>query len=349
VPCSTSIPITVDNESCVPVTYYGYIQACCETLGSPNGRIPWQVTFVPNPTCIGVEFDCNNLTIAGVTITNPGQGYNPGLPPNALISGGGGAGGLATVIIGNGGIASDTLTNAGAGLTDGFYPLTPAGTVTGVGVGATYDVTVAGGIIISATRVGFGTGYAPFDTINFPAIPGSATELVTVNSVNTSQIQQIIITNPGSGYSSTPIITIDPAPGFGGFAPVTGTALLVLAVCPAFNLGTNCDAIPIGNSGPTTFGQDFVICYPGGLAGAPVPPVEYGAVENPGVCCFDCHSVQISQPPAQDANVFYQDCATGLMVAVFVPKNTFIIVCARNESFASDVSDTIFTVGMVCP
>jgi hypothetical protein len=339
----------VENESCTPVTYYGYIQACCETDGSPNGRIPWQVTFTPNPNCKAVEFNCNNVTVADILITNQGSGYNPGAVPNALISGGGGIGATATVVVGNGGIDSYNLTSVGAGMTDGSYPGTAANTVTGAGVGATFDIIVFGGVIISAIRAAFGTGYLGGDTVNFPSIPGSGTELVTVTAVNTSLIQDIVVTSPGSGFSSQPIITIDPSPGFGGFPAINGTASVVLALCPAFDAGTSCESVAIGTTLSVPVGEAFQFCYPGGLAGAPVPPVEFATAEDPLTCCFDCHSVLISQPPAADTNAFYQDCTTGQIVSVFIPKGTSVTVCARNNSFASERSDTTFAVGILCP
>lgn len=58
-PASIEVPILVDPESCDPVTYYGYIQACCEELGSLNGRVTWNATYTPTPTCTAVRFTAN--------------------------------------------------------------------------------------------------------------------------------------------------------------------------------------------------------------------------------------------------------------------------------------------------
>ena len=58
-PCSGTIAITVDNETCDNVVYDGYVQATCEDEESVNGRIPFTVTFTPNPVCDAYSITCN--------------------------------------------------------------------------------------------------------------------------------------------------------------------------------------------------------------------------------------------------------------------------------------------------
>jgi hypothetical protein len=60
-PCSGTIAITVDNETCDNVVYEGYVQAECELEISVNGRIPWTVTFSPNPVCDAYSITCNEV------------------------------------------------------------------------------------------------------------------------------------------------------------------------------------------------------------------------------------------------------------------------------------------------
>ena len=72
VPCTAYLPITINNESCDPVTWYGYIEACCNT--EEAGQIPFSVVFTPSEPCQAVELTC----------TQPG-GCGPislGLGPN---------------------------------------------------------------------------------------------------------------------------------------------------------------------------------------------------------------------------------------------------------------------------
>lgn len=350
--CSTSIAISVDNETCDQVTYYGYIQACCEDISSTNGRIPWQITFVPNPSCKSVNFLCNNTTVASVAVSTSGSGYDPGSPPTVSIVGGGGAGATASAVVGNGGIKTSSISNVGSGMTDGTYTGVLANTVTGTGSGATFDVVISGGQILSATRVGYGTGYAIGDTVNFPTITGGGgTELVAVSTVNTSEIQSITVTSPGGGYSSIPSALIAPSPGYGGFPQVDAVlGPVALDPCAAFALGSVCGNVDAGTTLDIQAGESFDICYTGGIAGVPgTVPQSYGQSES-GLCCYDCINVQITQPGnAGNTTIFYQDCTTNAIVQAAVLAGTGVTYCAKRNSWGSLSPDTIFTQGSVCP
>ena len=70
------IPIQVDPESCDPVTYYGYIQSCCEELGSLTGRVAWSAVYTPAPPCIAVRVTATTTTVAksiANSCGNPGE------------------------------------------------------------------------------------------------------------------------------------------------------------------------------------------------------------------------------------------------------------------------------------
>ena len=56
--CTATIPITVATDTCTPVTYYGYIEACCND--NELGRIPWSAVYYPEEPCAQVEFTCTN-------------------------------------------------------------------------------------------------------------------------------------------------------------------------------------------------------------------------------------------------------------------------------------------------
>lgn len=94
-----------------------------------------------------------------------------------------------------------TITNAGGpGPNPGFYPALPAGNLTGVGVGATFDVLVT--LIplgVSAVScVNPGSGYLVGDTFNFPTMPGSIAEVMTIASFGGSSVynpEQILAYN----------------------------------------------------------------------------------------------------------------------------------------------------------
>lgn len=133
--CQAIIPITVDNETCTPVTYEGYVQATCEDQASPAGRIPFEVTFVPVPPCTAVTFTCNNVGIYGATIPNPGSGYTPGVGYTVAAGdfiGGGGAGTTITFDVdGAGEVVNVNVTVPGSGWTSA--PIINITTLSGAG------------------------------------------------------------------------------------------------------------------------------------------------------------------------------------------------------------------------
>jgi len=67
-PCSAVISIMVDPESCDPVCYEGYIQATCNAIDSPIGKVPFTVTYTPTPTCVGWTITCNNSEGCGIIL-----------------------------------------------------------------------------------------------------------------------------------------------------------------------------------------------------------------------------------------------------------------------------------------
>ena len=61
--CTASIPITVPIDTCTPINYYGYVEACCNTV--PEGKIPWSAIYTPAEPCGQVQFSCTNPPIPG--------------------------------------------------------------------------------------------------------------------------------------------------------------------------------------------------------------------------------------------------------------------------------------------
>jgi hypothetical protein len=58
--CSATISLMVDPNSCVPVTYEGYIQATCNPEGSPVDQVLWSYTYTPDPSCKLFALTCTN-------------------------------------------------------------------------------------------------------------------------------------------------------------------------------------------------------------------------------------------------------------------------------------------------
>jgi hypothetical protein len=133
----------------------------------------------------------------GISLTNAGSNYTS--VPTVSISGGNGSGAAASASLGISAIK--TLATATAIIA----PLT-----------ATATATIAGGQLSGINPVSLGGGYvsAPAVTITGGGgIGATAIAVLGLTSSTAGQVVSYIVTNPGSGYSTSPTITID-APTF---------------------------------------------------------------------------------------------------------------------------------------
>ncbi len=140
------------------------------------------------------------LTIA------PGNNYLT--PPNVVITGGGGTGATATAGLDPmGGIV---LLTTGSGYTSA--PTVTLGPPNVAGVQATAVATISGGGVNAINIVEPGSGYNNTVTAPTCAITGGggtgATCQVMLPTLNT--VGSITITNPGSGYTSQPMVYLTP-------------------------------------------------------------------------------------------------------------------------------------------
>jgi hypothetical protein len=104
----------------------------------------------------------------------------------------------------SGGILTATITNAGAGYTNGTYNNTPL--TGGAGTGATANITVAGNVVTAVVINGHGTGYAVGNTLS-ASITGGAGFVLTVATLMSfvSLYQNEIGTDKVSGSLSVAI------------------------------------------------------------------------------------------------------------------------------------------------
>ena len=118
-PCSYSIDIMVDNETCVQVDYEGYIQAACEDPASLVGRDPFAVSFIPDPACDRYEVTCDDSPMGSTNIDTPANsGYTNGAYPGLPVVGGAGAAATVDVTVDALGVITvATLSAAGSGYT----------------------------------------------------------------------------------------------------------------------------------------------------------------------------------------------------------------------------------------
>ena len=203
-----------------------------------------------------------SVPVAGLTLTNGGSGYASA--PSVNIQGGGGSGATASLTFTGAFVNFIQLTGGGAGyssaptvtFTRGAGDTTGTGaaataffsgglggvTINNAGAGYTARATVsfAGGggtgatatttMKVNAITVGSrGTGYnnpplaPPLVTISAP--PAGGTQATATATIAAGRVAAITVTNPGSGYTARPTVTIAPPP-----AGQTATATTTLAV-----------------------------------------------------------------------------------------------------------------------
>lgn len=332
-PCSGLIPIMVDNDTCENVDFDGYVQAACEVEGSLNGRISFAVTFVPNPTCDKWDVTCNAVGIPEYNVLYPGSGYSVGATPALTIIGGGGSAAAAHGVIGDGGIKTFTITLGGSaylGGGSGTVNDVPAVTLTGVGSGALFDVTITAGvvtaIVLTSADLAPGVDYAIGNTFEFDAADLGGTGsgvVITVDTLNTGEVQYIVVDTIGSGYTSLPTVTVDSS------ASDTATAEAVLGECPSFDFGNDCDSNAIGFVDPQPLAFVYKKCSPT----APTPPAEWVVAANG--CCYDCVTA-IFTAIGVDSEISYTDCTTGELITIIVELATPLEVCVVNNSWYWD-------------
>jgi hypothetical protein len=355
-PCTAVIGIQVDDAACVPQVFEGYAQACCEVQGSPNGQLPFTVTYNPNPNCKGYTITCTGpVSVAKVLVSNPGSGYAPpgGSIPVLFTPALGGV--AANAIIGNGGVSS-ALYSAypspfGSGYVDGVYPNVPAVTLTGTGSGAAFKVVVSGGQVISTDIVvgANGIGYNPGDTVTFnnANLGGSgAGVVVNIVNINTGQIQNVVLVNPGSGYTAVAVATLPP-PSLGpGEQAIIGAKM---QSCPPADISTCFQGPAVTINLP--IGVSFISCNSSPYVLNPA----YTVSQN--TCCNSCKQITFTKanlydPPAQ---VFYEDCTTKELIKVILTGGGVVgPVCAVTGSAFVIESDpvngsTSVVVGPSCP
>lgn len=350
--CSAIIGIMVDNTLCVPQVFDGYVQACCEDIDSPNGKLPFSVTFTPNPNCKGYTITCiGPVTVNKVIIINPGSSYVPGATIPVSIVGGGGGGAMANAIIGNGGIGDQagdtTIFPAGSGYVNGTYNNVPAVTLTGTGSGALFKVVVFSNVVITADVVvgSNGTGYLPGDTFTFNTanIGGVGSGVVvTVNTVNTGMVQNVVMVAPGAGYTSQATATIPPSGG------IQATFGVKMGSCPLVDIST-CGNPPFSLQLP--LGTGFVAC----ATTPPAVPQQYSETQD--ACCSTCNFVTFTKadPYGPPATAYYTNCTTKAIIATVLTGGAVLgPVCAVTGSWFVIESDpvngsTSIVVGAFCP
>lgn len=136
--------------------------------------------------------------------------------------------------------------------------------------------------------------------------------------------------------------------------------------CTAFNLGTGCHGL-LGLFQTKLAGEEFSICYDGGITGAAFDAVEANAIAagytvaaDPSICCYECVELTITfddtyvPPSGSGGRLQYESCSgpaplmVSLAYSIGVPSPP-VTVCARPNSWSSDLPPAFtYTTGGPC-
>lgn len=146
--------------------------------------------------------------VTGIVITNAGSGYTS--PPTITFSGGAGTGAAATANM-TGTVSSIQLTSGGTN-----YVASPTVTISGGGgSGAAATATIApttGGLVQTVAMTSIGAGYSDqFDGRPVQFVGGGGSGATGVMRVSNGSVSRIEVTSGGSGYVTSPSVSI-PAP-----------------------------------------------------------------------------------------------------------------------------------------
>ena len=143
--------------------------------------------------------------LTAITVDNVGEGYDAGAKPNVEITGGGGTGAAAEVVV-NGSLVSFDMVTEGSGYTES--PLVSI--VGGNGSGATAQAVITGGRVTRILVEQPGTGYTSQPLVS---ITGGGGTGATATANVRGAIQSVNVTNFGSGYTSLPKIKVNSGEG----------------------------------------------------------------------------------------------------------------------------------------
>tara|TARA_B100000614_G_scaffold21360_2_gene17033 strand:+ start:8762 stop:28573 length:19812 start_codon:yes stop_codon:yes gene_type:complete len=194
--------------------------------------------------------------ITSVDIVNAGTGYDAASKPLIEISGGGGSGAAASVVV-NGSLFSVDVTAGGSGYTSS--PLVSI--VGGGGFGATATAVITNGIVSKILVETPGQGYTSAPTVSISGGNGTG---ATATAEVRGPIQSINVDAAGSSYTSSPNIKLNSGEGAVAQPIIINGRIVSIAIIASGNGYTSPPKIIINGDGYGavakatigTFGED---------------------------------------------------------------------------------------------
>ncbi len=214
------------------------------TISTKNTISPGPIGTWVNGVSIWSYKSTRKKTFGAVTsvgITNAGSGYDAASPPVLTISGGGGTGATAAVVV-NGSVSEITVTTGGTGFTSS--PLVSI--VGGGGSGAAATAIITKGVVSRILINSGGTGYTSQPQITI--VGGGGSGAAATASVR-GPIQSVAISAGGTSYTSTPTVTLSSGSGAVAQAIVNNGRIISIAIISAGSGYTTAPEITIQGAG----------------------------------------------------------------------------------------------------
>jgi len=333
--CQAIFTTDVNTTSCDgPIVFEGYVQAVCEDISSLNGRLPFNVNFVPNPICNRHVITCEYTGIGGINIIDGGINFLIGdsvqiirnVADTQILNA------IITISAVGTGIINSVSSIAAAGLGYTALDIIDVDVLAGpgcTGSGAQIQVDSIGGSgeILTYTLINGGTLYSGCP-MSFSGGTGAGAVFNIIQGVDFDAIGEVlgfIISNPGE-YDIVPTIGI--LSGLG----TSFNGIVLLEDCPTWNdMGLDCSGALVSFANGIPHGEVVAVCVDdSGLGG--MPP-EYSEIEE-GCCipedtevvpiCVDYHIENLTGAPQP---VQYTGC-TGIVFTAVVPNGVTLAVCA---------------------
>jgi len=290
-PAGAGLPTSATDQTKVPHYFGPFPNWALSPLTLPDATVliadpPAGGTTATATATVGV-----GGVITGIVITNPGSGYTS--DPAVTIAGSGAAATAHAHYTASGAVTGIAVSGSSSFAGYGSGYTAPTATITGGG-GSGAEATVYGGVHTVTVNTG-GAGYT-FPVVNFD-LPDDAVNGVAAQAYakcdgqdtcplgGAGAITEIVVTQPGSGYSRAPTVVITNGPLYDPINMTNGgTSAEVTAT-----LAVQTVAVTDGGSNYTpTVQNPIVVTIAGGGTGATATAsTDYGTISeinvtNPG-------------------------------------------------------------------
>ena len=179
--------------------------------------------------------------VTGLNITNVGKGYDAANPPIIEITGGGGTGAAASVVV-DGQLSEIDVSAGGTGYTSS--PLVSI--VGGNGFGATATAVITNGVVSKILVENPGQGYTSQPDVSISGGNGNG---ATATAAVRGPIKSVSVTNAGSSYTTSPAIKLNSGEGAVAQPIIINGRIVSIAIIAAGKGYTTAPEIVINGDG----------------------------------------------------------------------------------------------------